>query len=333
MPGRAEQLPAWTIPAELQEGIVSRGQLLAAGLTPAQARTNIDNGRWRPLLPGVYATFTGPVSPLARTWSAVLYAGQGAIASHRTALWLASVLDEPTDPVHVSIPASRRVLPQPNVRIHLSRALDDPHQRIVHPSSIPPRSRLEVALLDQCERETANQVTHLVLSAIQRRLTTADRIHAAMEARSRLRWRGLLAEMLSQAREGVTSPLELRYRRDVELRHRLPGGIRNRGESAPSGGRIYRDVRYRHWQLIVELDGMEAHPLDRAFRDLRRDNRAVVGGDTTLRYGWRDVVGDPCGVAAQVALVLAGRGWPGHPRPCGPTCDVATHPDPEIGTA
>jgi hypothetical protein len=157
-------LPAWTIPAELQEGIVSRGQLLAAGLTPAQARTNIDNGRWRPLLPGVYATFTGPVSPLARTWSAVLYAGQGAIASHRTALWLASVLDEPTDPVHVSIPASRRVLPQPNVRIHLSRALDDPHQRIVHPSSLPPRSRLEVALLDQCERETANQVTHLVLT-------------------------------------------------------------------------------------------------------------------------------------------------------------------------
>lgn len=146
VPGLTAQ-PVWTTLAEPQDGIVSRRQLLAAGMSPAQARTNIDNGRWRGLLPGVYATFTGPVSPLARTWAAVLYAGQGAVASHRTALWLARLLDEPTEPVHVSIPASRRVLPQPNIRIHLSRVLDDARQQIVHPSSMPPRSRLEVALL------------------------------------------------------------------------------------------------------------------------------------------------------------------------------------------
>ena len=315
-------MPTWTVLADIQEGIVSRSQLLAAGLTPAQARTNVDNGRWRALLPGVYATFTGPVGPLARTWSAVLYAGAGAATSHRTALWLAGLLDDPADLIHVGIPASRRVLPQKNIRIHLSRALADDRRQIVHPSSTPPRIRLEVALLDQCEYENANQVTHLVLSAIQRRLTTANRIRTAVDARSRHRWRELLIEMLGEARSGVASPLELRYRRDVELRHHLPHGIRNRGEAAPSGGTWYHDVRYPRWQLIVELDGKEAHPLDQAFRDLRRDNRAVVGGDTTLRYGWRDVAGDPCAVATQVALVLAGRRWEGQPRPCGPACHI-----------
>jgi hypothetical protein len=39
-----------------------------------------------------------------------------------------------------------------------------------------------------------------------------------------------------------------------------------------------------------------------------------------LRYGWRDVVGDPCGVAAQVAVLLTARGWSGTPQPCGATC-------------
>lgn len=295
-------------------------QLLAAGLSHAQARTNVDNGRWRALLPGVYATFTGQLSTLALIWAAVLYAGKGATVSHRTALWLAGLLDEPTDPIHLSIPASRRVVPQNGIRIHLSRALDYTRRQLVHPSSAPPRSRLEIALLDQCEIENANQVTHLVLSAIQRRLTTADRIRAAIDERSRHRWRQLLIEMLSEARDGVASPLELRYRRDVELRHQLPSGIRNRRDPVLGGGPKYRDVRYPAWQLIVELDGKQAHPLDQAFRDLRRDNLAVIDGDWTLRYGWRDVAGNLCAVAAQVALVLAGRGWQGRSMPCGPTC-------------
>ena len=43
--------------------------------------------------PGVYLTHTGPISPLARVWAAVLYGGNGAVASRSTALWLAGALD------------------------------------------------------------------------------------------------------------------------------------------------------------------------------------------------------------------------------------------------
>ena len=315
----------WEDVAAQQHGVVSRAQLLAMGLSPGQARVDVESGRWQPLLPGVYASFTGQINATTRTWAAVLYAGSGAAASHRTALWLGGLLEEAIDPVHVTIPASRRVQRQPGIRIHLSRPLDDPRQSIRHPSASPPRIRLENALLDQCEFETAGQSVHLVLSAIQRRLTTADRIRYVLDSRARHRWRRLVIDILGEAREGVASPLELRYLQNVERRHGLPVGVRNRREQGPGGAGMYRDVRYPPWSIIVELDGTQAHPPDEKFRDLRRDNQATLVGDASLRYGWRDVAGDPCAVAAQVAVVLAARGWSGSPQPCGVACDLNRH--------
>src|SRR4051794_24681648 len=137
-PGPPE-IRAWQDDAEKQEGVVSRGQLMQLNLSSAAARTNLDNGRWRGLLPGVYATFTGPVGPLAMVWSAVLYAGTGAAACGPTALWLTGAIDDRPALVHVAVPASRRVVRQPGIRIHLSRALDDKVRDIAHPSARPRR--------------------------------------------------------------------------------------------------------------------------------------------------------------------------------------------------
>ncbi len=88
------------------------------------------------------------------------------------------------------------------------------------------------------------------------------------------------------------------------------------------GGRWYRDVRYPGWRVVIELDGREAHPPEALFRDMVRDNRAVIAGDRALRYGWREVVGDPCNIAHQVGEVLTLGGWTGSPRPCGAGCAV-----------
>ena len=49
----------WRSMADAQAGMVSRGQLLALGISPMQARAHVGTGRWRRVLPGVYATFTG----------------------------------------------------------------------------------------------------------------------------------------------------------------------------------------------------------------------------------------------------------------------------------
>jgi len=305
--------------AERQEGAIARRQLLALGLTSDQARTHVRRGRWQVLWPGIYVIHTGPVSDLTRAYGAVLHCGDGAVAGGRTALWLAKAIPQFADPIEVCIPNHRHLQKVSGIRVHRVHGLAARSQTMTS----PPRVRIEHAVLDMADRsESEEGVCDIVLRSLQQRLTTADRIRAALETRGRHRWRSLTKDVLADFSDGVHSPLELRYLRTVERPHGLPRALRNHQEKQADGRSKYHDVRYSGYQLVVELDGREAHPATDAFRDLRRDNAVVAGGEVVLRYGWRDVAGDPCAVASEVAGVLTARGWPGRPRRCGPNCRI-----------
>jgi hypothetical protein len=141
-----------------------------------------------------------------------------------------------------------------------------------------------------------------------------------------VRWRRDLVDALSETRAGVHSPLELRYLRDVERRHGLPPG--DRQVLVISGSRRqYLDVRYSDYGVIVELDGVSAHPAESRQADARRDNANTLSGNQTLRYGWVPVAYHACEVALEVANLLRQRGWRGAPRPCAKACPVATGRD------
>jgi hypothetical protein len=130
----------WQEIADRQAGAITRSQLLGLGLTARQARRWIDSGRRRQAYPGVYLTFTGPVTDLTRVWAAaVLFAGAGAVAGHRTALWLCGALLEFPEPVEVCIPHRRQVVAVPGLRVYRVRGLE----RLRHPAALPPRVRLE----------------------------------------------------------------------------------------------------------------------------------------------------------------------------------------------
>lgn len=83
-------------------------------------------------------------------------------------------------------------------------------------------------------------------------------------------------------------------------------------------------MRYDAYRTIVELDG-RLHIAGR-FRDMRRDNAALLDGDLTLRYGWPDITDNPCQVAWQVAALLIARGWAGEPTRCH-RCTLASDVD------
>jgi len=296
-----------------QDGVVSRRQLSAAGVSRARVRAHLDAGRWQRARPGVYATFTGPLPPRARVWAAILATGPEAAAGPLTTLWLAGVLDRPPSRLDVVIPERRRVRPCVDVAVRRRCGFAE----AVHPVASPPRMRLEEALLDACAvQQRPEAVVDLVLRAVQRRTTTAARVTAAVHVRSRLTWRALLLDLLSDVEEGVLSALERRWLRDVARPHRLPAARLNAAE-ADGRRRVYRDVRFEGWPLVVELDGRTAHPDEERFRDRRRDNRVTVTGRRTLRYGWHDLVQDPCAVAAEVAAVLRLLGRPADPVRCG----------------
>jgi hypothetical protein len=70
-----------------QRGLVTRSQLLSAGVTPAAIRHRLGRS-WRVILPGVVATFTGHLDPGQRLIAAQLFAGpSGVISSWTAAGW------------------------------------------------------------------------------------------------------------------------------------------------------------------------------------------------------------------------------------------------------
>jgi hypothetical protein len=304
--------------AELQRGVVSWSQATAAGLGQGLIRSRIRRGLWQRLHRGVYAVFSGEIGREAVLWAAVLAAGEGAALSHKSAAELWRLTDEPAELVHVTVPWERRI-DVPGVVIHRSSRIG----RAAHPTLTPPRTRVEETILDLVDAAgTVDEVIGWLTRGLGRRLTVHGKLRAALALRGRIRWRAELTAFLSAEMVGVLSVLEYRYFHNVERPHGLPA--RKRQFWFRQGRRSgYRDSLYEEYGLVVELDGQIAHPAEAKWQDARRDNIAASCGLTTLRFGWRDVTVNPCQTAAQVAAVLARRGYTGF-HGCSPDCPV-TH--------
>jgi hypothetical protein len=320
-PGPAEDVHARLAAlAASQDGVVSRAQLAELDVPRSFVRRELRSRRWQRPFPRTYVTFTGPLPFRTRVWAALLFAGDDAVASHSTAGHLQELVNQPPRRIDVLVRHGHRVRQRPGIKVRQSRRIDV----VRHPARTPPQTSLEDTVLDLTDLASRPEtVVDVVLAACQRRLTTAARLTLKARNRKRLRWRRLLAEVLSEAGEGVLSPLERRYYRDVERAHGLPRGRRNRPEGL-AGRRRYRDVRYRRWKVLVELDGRAAHPEESRELDDLRDNEVVAEeGSRTLRYGWRSVSGHPCVVASQVVELVRSGGWAGTPRRCGPGCALS----------
>jgi hypothetical protein len=295
---------------------LTRDQALGAGFSRHIIAGRLASGQWQRLHTGVFATFSGPVPRFSLLWGAVLRAGDDAVLSHHTAAELWNLTDQPSVSIHVSVPRQTGSLDIPGLVLHYSARL--PEAR--HPARLPPQTTLEETVLDLAGLSpSAEDAVAWAIRACQRRLSTPDRITTALADRKRARWRRDLTDAITEVSAGVHSPLELRYLREVERRHRLPRGDRQ-AVTIRGGARQYADVRYTEYGVVVELDGVLAHPAEARRRDARRDNANTLDGFQTLRYGWTPVAYHPCAVAREVADLLRAHGWPGIPHPCGKEC-------------
>ena len=312
--------------ARNQAGVVSRPQALSSGLTRGMIDTKVRSGRWRQVHRGVYATFSGPMTRKTQLWAAVLYAGQGAYLSHRTAAEINRLLDEQSRVIDVTVPAWRRVMPPEGVVIHVSS-----HKAMVwRPPGIPPYSIAEETVIDLVQAATdKDEVIALVTSGFNRKILTESHLKAVAQTRKKLRWRHELNEIIAMAAGGTHSVLEYRHDRDVQRAHGLPEPVKQARFRKPDGTTGYRDRHYpQYGGLIIELDGKRFHADGQNSRDQERDNQAAVTG-STLRYGWSDVTRKACETARQEADALRHRGWNGTLKPCSPGCRAVTGPDQE----
>src|SRR6266568_7613113 len=90
-----------------QLSVVSRGQLLALGMTDNVMQYRVrDGGRWQVLLPGVYLGVSGVPSLAQKEMAALLYAGPGSLITGPMALMHHSIRSGAgLDVIDVLVPA------------------------------------------------------------------------------------------------------------------------------------------------------------------------------------------------------------------------------------
>lgn len=295
--------------AALQGYVVSREQVLAYGLSKNSLASLVESGHWRRIARGAYLTTPTPPKWEALAWAGILLGGDNARLGPEASGHLHGLLPTGPEPVDILVPYGHAIrVDGPWKFVRERRTARSP--RTV---GSPPRLTVEAALLDLVAVRSESEVVGLVTKAVQLRRTRPDRIAALLAARSAHPHRALLTGLLSDVAEGVESPLELAYFRDVERAHGLPRGNRQRSRR---GLPYLTDVGYDDFGLLVELDGRIGHEGEGRFRDMWRDNEFAVEQLATLRYGWFDVVDRPCAVNGQVVQALQQRGWLGTPRRC-----------------
>jgi hypothetical protein len=295
-------------------GAVDLAMCHAAGLSTKAVRGRVESGRWQSPYRGVFVTFSGPLPLRTREFAALLYAGPGSALSHDSAGFRWRVCSDP-GVIHITTTYANHVKPQPGLVIHRSRTLS---QADIHPSLEPRRTRIERTVLDLlAEKTTVDGALSLVADAVRQQQTTAARLGDALRPRPRTRWRSEILTALPDLNAGAHSLLELRDAA-IRRRHGLPMG--NRQHQRLIDGSEYLDVLIPEWQMHVEYDGQLGH--NRAietWRDMRRDNRSERQQLRHLRYGWADMLGRPCAVAVEQAIILRQQGWRGRFRAC-PSC-------------
>jgi hypothetical protein len=303
-----------------QAGLVSRRQVLRAGLWRNMIDSKVRHGLWQQVHIGVYATFTGVVEWDARLWAAILYAGPGSLLSHETAAEVLRLTGQRFPAIQVTIPQDRRVRPPQGVRIHRS-SVDYPRWRPLR--GVPPHTFYADTIIDLVAAAgNRDDVVAWISRGIARKMVTTAELKAAAAARGRLRWRDQLDEIIGTVAGGSHFPLEYRYARDVERAHGLPVAARQAKFVKLDGSRGFRDRYYEKYGLIVELDGAEYHAAEQRGRDQARDNEAAATTGATLRYGWAEIASAPCATAAQVYRALRKRGYQGAVRSCSPGCQA-----------
>jgi predicted transcriptional regulator of viral defense system len=182
-----------------QQGVLSRAQALAAGLTRAGIAHRLARRRWQRIVPGVYAAFTGPVTRCALLWAVVLRAGPGAVVSHETAAELQGLIDPAGAVVHVSVPGTRHPRRIAGVVVHRCDRLAERR----HPVRLPPQTRVEDTVLDLVDScADVDDAMAWLARAVASRVTSAPRLVAAARTRGRLRHRSLLGAALGDVDSG-----------------------------------------------------------------------------------------------------------------------------------
>ena len=275
--------------ASSSHGVVTRAQLLAAGLTVAQIKSRLQSGELLREHPNVYRVGHRAPNYEARYLAAVWACGRGALLSGRAAGHLLGILATPPYMPEVTAPTERRV---PGIRTRRNRTPVDGFVWRGIPVTTPARTLVDLsAVLAVADLARACHQADIRFG------TAPGEVEAILGGR---RGAKALRRVLRGDEHVLLSRLERRFMALLR-REGLPLPVANR----PAGGR-YVDFRWVEKRLTVEVDGYRYHSSRYAWElDRRREREAYARGDDFRRYTYGDVFENPGPMLAELHRVLS----------------------------
>ena len=280
--------------AAKRHGVVTRAQLLDAGVTRKEIRSRIENGALLREHRGVYRVGHRAPSVEATYLAALLAAGDGAVLGGRAAAHLWRLVKGPPPPAVVLTATERRI---EGVRTQRSRRLDPADVTVFNaiPVTTVPRTLVELAA--DLSVDALARACH---EAGVRYRTTPNAVEAALERRPSSPGARNLRRIMHGDVRVTLSKLEARFLEHMRA-EKFPLPITNR----PAGGHRV-DCRWPEHRLTVELDGYRFHNTRHSWeQDRRREREARARGDDFRRYTYHDVFEDPRLMLAELRSVFA----------------------------
>lgn len=276
--------------ASSAHGVVTRAQLLRAGITARQIQKRLESGALLPVHRGVYRVGHRAPSIEARYLAAVLACGDGALLGGRAAGHLLGIVKGRPPAPEVTTPAKRRVK---GVRVRRSSGVEATVWRGI-PVTTVPRTLVDLApylseddLARAChEAGVRHHTTPAMVEAV-----LARRSNSSGAAKLRAIMRGDVRVTLSKLEKGFLTLLQ-------------SAGLVLPQTNRPAGGRRV-DCRWREQRLTVELDSYRYHHSRHAWeQDRRREREARTRGDEFRRYTYGDVFEHSAAVLSELRALL-----------------------------
>jgi len=290
--------------AALQDGIVSRRQVYAAGLTRWQVKAQLRGGRWQRVADQSLCVHTGPLSDGARRWAAVFQGGPRAQLDGAAALVESGLARFEIDRIRVSVPRGAKVRRTREFDVRQTRRWSAAD---LAPAGLP-RTRPDVAAVRAALwARSDREATLVVTMAVQQGIVRADDLGRQLLRIRRDRRRSLLHALVNDLLDGARSLGELDL--GAELRRRgLPVPERQVLRLA-AGNRYYLDLYWPGWKLVVEVDGIHHSWAENVVGDALRQNALALDGDTVLRLPLLGLRLEPEAFYGQIERALRSAGW------------------------
>lgn len=286
-----------------QHGVITRTQLLNAGLTRRMVESRVRSHRLIRLHRGVYllGALVGPLKPArAKEMAAVLACEPDAWLSHQSAaaLWELVPPARDAEPVHVTVAGADRGR-RPGIHAHRVPRLAPEDRAVLDgvPLTAPART-----LADLAGRVGTRTFEQAVATAERKDLVDLQAVATVMEREPGRRGASLVRRL-------IANEMGPAFTRSA-AEERFLGLVGKGGLPAPEANARVEgfevDFFWPSERVVAEVDGFAFHRSRRPFEnDRRRDARLAASGFRVLRVTWRQLSDEPHVVLVRLAQILA----------------------------